>query len=148
MRLNAGFVLIVAVFLLVILASAGMYLVKNFLIGQQISTDLFNAIRTHHAAVSGLEWGKYKALNGENCNSTDPIYNGERVAYISDLAQESLDVNVYCETYTYGEGSSNIHVYDITSIAEANLSSKKNAGAAQGAGYVKRQLRTQVTDAS
>jgi MSHA biogenesis protein MshP len=147
MRHNAGFVLMMAIFLLVVLATAGIYLVKNFWMGQQISTNLFNEIRTHYAAVSGLEWGKYKALNGEICNTKDIIYGGERVAYISDLTQENIDVNVYCETYTYTEGSNTINVYEITSIAEANLSSKKDNGF-QGAGYVKRQLRTQVTNAS
>ena len=87
---NAGFTLVQAVFILVILALLGVTMMR--LIGVQSSTTVFalQGARAYQAARSGLEWGAARAASGDSCSDT--------------LTIESFGVDVTCSSETFREG--------------------------------------------
>lgn len=101
---NAGFTLVQAIFIVVVLALLGVAMMR--LIGVQGSTSVLalQGARAYHAARSGLEWGAARASTGNSCNGTMTI--------------ENFAVNVTCSSQSFTEeeiGSYN--VYRINSIA-------------------------------
>ena len=105
---NAGFTLVQAVFILVVLALLGVVMMS--LIGVQSSTSVFalQGARAYQAARSGLEWGATQASAGNSCNGT--------------ITVESFTVNVTCSNQQFSEGP--IGPYDVYRIgATATLGS-------------------------
>lgn len=101
---NAGFTLVQAIFILVVLALLGVAMMR--LIGIQSSTSVFalQGARAYQAARSGLEWGAARASTGNSCNGT--------------LTVESFTVNITCSSQSFTEGSIGPYdVYRISAIA-------------------------------
>ena len=101
---NAGFTLVQAVFILVVLALLGTAMMR--LIGVQSSTSIFalQGARGYQAARSGLEWGAARARTGSSCNGI--------------LTVDDFTVNVTCSSQSFTEGSIGPYaVYKISAIA-------------------------------
>jgi len=98
---NAGFTLIQAIFILVVLALLGVAMMR--LIGVQSSTSVFalQGARAYQAARSGLEWGAAQASAGNSCNGT--------------MMVEDFSVNVTCSSQSFTEGP--IGPYDVYRIS-------------------------------
>lgn len=98
---NAGFTLVQAVFILVVLALLGVAMMR--LIGVQSSTSVFalQGARAYQAARSGLEWGAARAATGDSCSGT--------------MTVENFTVDVTCSSQTFREGP--IGPYDVFSIS-------------------------------
>ncbi|MDX2477234.1 MAG: pilus assembly protein MshP [Gammaproteobacteria bacterium] len=94
---NAGFTLVQAIFILVVLALLGVAMMR--LIGVQSSTGVFalQGSRAYQAARSGLEWGAARASVGNSCNGT--------------MLVEDFTVNVICSNQSFTEGP--IGPYDV-----------------------------------
>jgi MSHA biogenesis protein MshP len=102
---QAGFTLVQAVFVLVVLALLGVVMMR--LIGVQSNTSVFalQGARAYQAARSGLEWGAARSVAGNSCNGT--------------LTIENFNVTVSCANQTFTEGSVGPYdVYRIQAIAE------------------------------
>jgi MSHA biogenesis protein MshP len=134
----AGFVLPTAVFLIVVMAALASYMVRTFTLmrsGFDLSLQGANA---YQAALAGLEWGSYQALDPANswtvgsalpgCPATTTLSNlGGRLAGFS--------VSVSCSGGTsYTEGNHKVAVY--------RFSSKASYGVSGSAGYVERDVQT------
>lgn len=66
-HLARGIALISAIFILVVLATLGAFMVSIFS-SQQIGTALdIQGVRAYQAARAGLEWGLYQQLRGASC---------------------------------------------------------------------------------
>ena len=98
---DAGFTLVQAVFILVVLALLGVVMMR--LIGVQSSTSVFalQGARAYQAARSGLEWGASQASAGNSCNGTMTI--------------EDFNVDVICSNQQFAEGP--IGPYDVYRIS-------------------------------
>jgi MSHA biogenesis protein MshP len=102
---QAGFTLVQAVFILVVLALLGVVMMR--LIGVQSNTSVFalQGARAYQAARSGLEWGAARAAAGNSCNGTLTIQN--------------FNVTISCTNQTFAEGSVGPYaVYRIQATAE------------------------------
>ncbi len=97
---SAGFTLVQAIFVVVVLSILGVAMMK--LIGVQSSTSVLalQGARGYQAARSGLEWGAARARAGDSCSGTFTI--------------EEFTVNVTCSSQQFTEGS--IGPYDVYRI--------------------------------
>lgn len=106
---KAGFTLVQAIFILVVLSLLGVAMMR--LIGVQSSTSVFalQGARAYQAARSGLEWGASQAASisagtGGNCNGNMIVGN--------------FNVAVVCNNQQFTEGSIGpYNVYRISAIA-------------------------------
>ncbi|MCW8859462.1 MAG: pilus assembly protein MshP [Deltaproteobacteria bacterium] len=98
---KAGFTLVQAIFILVVLALLGVVMMR--LIGVQSSTSVFalQGARAYQAARSGLEWGAVRASGGNSCNGI--------------MLVEDFSVNVTCSSQSFTEGP--IGPYDVYRIS-------------------------------
>lgn len=120
---QAGFALINAIFLLVVLAFLGVVMVT--LSGVQSRTPLFalQGARAYHAARSGLEWGASRAV-AENCaaSTTFPV--------------EGFSVTVTCTRTDFTEATITTKVYLIEALAEL--------GSYGSTDYISRQVEMKI----
>lgn len=100
---EAGFTLIQALFILVVLALLGVAMMR--LTAVQSSTSLFalQGARAYQAARSGLEWGAAQAAAGISCNGHMEIGR--------------FAVAVVCTQQSFTEGSGTYDVYSIRASA-------------------------------
>ncbi len=123
---QGGFALFNAIFLLVVLAAVGVFMVTLSGVGQYTSLWGLQGARVYHAARSGLEWGSVQALGG-NCAAS------------ASFAVGGFNVTVTCAATPFTEGLDNYNVYRLTSVAEQGV-----YGAAD---YVSRRLEARITTA-
>ena len=120
---QAGFTLVQAVFIVVVLALLGTLMLR--LSGVQSSTSVFalQGAKAYQAARSGLEWGATRASLGQPCNGTVTV--------------GSFSVAVSCNTQTFTEGTAAPYqVYRFSSIATfASVGSPD---------YIRRELESKV----
>ncbi len=126
---QGGFSLVSAIFLLLVLAALGAYMVT--VAGVQHTTaalDLQGA-RAYQAARAGIEWGAYQVLRpaaaGPCPASPTALTLGGTLA--------GFAVAVQCVSYATTEGGNNVNLYQITSTA--------SFGTVGGVDYVERQLQ-------
>lgn len=101
---KAGFTLVQAIFILVVLSLLGVAMMR--MIGVQSSTSVFalQGARAYQAGRSGLEWGAAQASAGASCNG--------------NMTVENFDVVVTCSSQQFTEGSIGPYdVYRISAIA-------------------------------
>jgi MSHA biogenesis protein MshP len=133
-RVQGGFSLISALFLLVVLSALGAYMVN--ISGTQHFTTLhaLQGARAYHAARSGAEWGIAAAIGGGACvDSPAPGLAG------GDL--NGFQVNVTCTSTSHLEAGSTYNVYEITAFAQTNTPAYGQPG------YAARRITVTVTDA-
>ncbi|WP_029910812.1 pilus assembly protein MshP [Pelobacter seleniigenes] len=120
---QAGFTLVQAIFILVVLALLGAAMVR--LIGVQSSTSVMalQQARAYQAARSGLEWGAARASTGAGCTGGMTI-NGFQVA-------------VVCQVNAFTEGS--IGPYNVYRISAEAVS-----GVYGSPDYVSRTVQMKV----
>ncbi len=104
LKSEAGFTLVQALFILIVLALLGGAMVK--LLGVQSSTSTFalQGTRAYQAARSGLEWGAARARAGASCNGSMTI--------------EGFSVTTACTSAVFIEATNTTTVYRISSLAE------------------------------
>jgi MSHA biogenesis protein MshP len=129
---QAGFSLVSAVFLLVVLAGLGAYAVRLNTLQQQSVTAGLRAAQAFEAARTGVAWGAYQALNSGVCGSS--------TLNLAEGATAGFRVSVQCTERTHMEGTAPVRVLVLDVRAEA--------GVYGGPDYVSRRLHTKVTDAS
>jgi MSHA biogenesis protein MshP len=133
-KLQQGFLLPAAIFLLVILSGLGAYALNITSLQQVSSTQDVQGVRAYQAARAGLEWGAYQVLSTgaaalENCPASP-----------SSLVIDSFNVSISCTKYTnyYEQGTDHtIAMYDITATA--------SFGAVGTLAYVERQMQVTLS---
>jgi MSHA biogenesis protein MshP len=139
---NKGFLLPVAIFILVILAALGAYALNITSLQQASSTQDVQGSRAYQAARAGVEWGAYQVLSP----STTALANCP--ASPTSLTIDGFNVSVTCTRYTdyFEQGTDHtIATYDVMATA--------NFGTAASSGYIERQIQVTLskclgTDAS
>lgn len=104
-RLNgqAGFTLIQAIFILLVLALLGVAMMR--LSGMQSRTGTFalQGARAYQAARSGVEWGAARVSAGNACNGS--------------MTLDGFAVTVSCSSSVYTEAGVNITVHQLNAVA-------------------------------
>lgn len=117
-RLQRGFSLITAIFLLVVLASLGAMMTTFFTAQQQSSAIDVLGSRAYQAARAGIEWAAYNVAQTApgtlwaGCAAGTTFAAGALGGTLSPFT-----VTVTCSSVMAVEGATTIYVYDITSTA-------------------------------
>ncbi len=121
---QSGFTLVNAIFILVVLAALGAFMVT--MTGVQSRTPIFavQGARAYQAAQTGIEWGIAQSVAGSCAVSTT-------------ITVEGFSVTVGCSAQSIIEGPMSYYVYDLTSQA--------STGSYGSAGYVSRRVDARVT---
>ena len=131
MRLSSekGFSIITALFILLVLAVLGGFMVTMSGVQSRTSLWAFQGAQAYHAARSGLEWGSFDALINDSC---DPA---------TVLNIEGFNVTVNCQRQgPIPEGDQSYSVYQLTSLAQWGIYGNDD--------YVSRQVQARVTEAT
>ena len=136
LRVERGFAMASAIFLLVILAALGGYML-TFSATQHTASALdIQSARGYQAARAGTEWGAYQVLKNTSCVASTalPTLDG-------DLAP--FTVTVTCASFppapatSFSEGAHGVITYELVSTA--------SYGAAGSIDFVERQIRTTIS---
>lgn len=121
-----GFSIVSAIFLLVVLAALGAFMVTFSTVQHVTSAQDVRGAQAYQAARAGIEWGLYGALR------TMPAASCVASKVLNDIP--GFAVTVECtSSASYTEGVTPVTVYRITSTARS--------GAVGGIGSVERQLQ-------
>lgn len=131
-RLQHGFSLVPALFLLVVLAALGIVAVRMMGVQQQTVVLAMQSSRAYAAARSGIDWSSYQALvNGSCANST---------LALTEAGLDGFTVDTRCSSTTHTEGPGTIRVYVIDAFAWSGDYGTPD--------YASRRIRSTVTDAT
>lgn len=120
-----GFTLLAGLFILIVLASLGAFMVRISTMQHMSSAQDIQGSRAYQAARAGIEWGMYQALQNASCVLSTQLSG---LGGLTDFT-----VTVACSLSTYTEGADTVNVYDITATA--------TSGVLGAPGYIERQLR-------
>ena len=125
-----GFALVSAIFLLVVLATLGAFMVSFSTVQHATSAQDLNGSRAYQAARAGMEWGAYHVMRTPTfvCGGTTSL-----PALPGTLSP--FTVTVQCSAVQASEGAvaNNVNLFRLVSTA--------SLGASGSANYVERQLQ-------
>jgi MSHA biogenesis protein MshP len=127
---QAGFTLITALFLLIVVAGLSVYMITIRNVQQSTVVFAQQGARAMQAARAGIEWGVYESVVNGNC-----IVNPPFTASGTALGAYSITVN--CTSSAHDETGIPITTYVLSSTAQA--------GSYGSLDYVSRRLRATVS---
>ena len=138
-RSQRGFAIITAIFILVVLAALGAFMV-TIATTQQIGSALdVQGVRVYQAAKAGLEWGIYKRQRDGMACATGAGTTNSFTLPAGATTLTGFTVTVVCTQYADGSGGP--AVYQIESTACNVPSGGACPGSAGSANYVERRVR-------
>ena len=115
-RHSAGFSLVSAIFLLVVIASAVAFMVRIVGVERASVSFSWQGARGYRAALSGLEWGAYEALNNP---ASCPVGTTTVTQFpLSEGGLSGFRVRVECESDIHDQGGSAETRFHIRATAE------------------------------
>lgn len=141
-KMQCGFSLISAIFLLVVIAALGAFAVSLSTTQQQSAALDVLGIRAYHASRAGIEWGAYQVLpnslvaGGFAAKCQAP---GGTSAVLATLPNTlaNFQVQVGCTGTAVSEAGATLTMYQLTSTATT-------PGAASTPNYVERQISVTI----
>lgn len=133
---QAGFSLVAALFLLVVLGALGTYMLTISTVQQQTLSYTFLGARAYQAARSGIEWGIFQALNDNNCSSFPKTID------FTDGSLKGFQSTITCSLSNHQEKSNSFNIYELRAIAETDTTSFGSLD------YVAREITVTITDAT
>ena len=131
-KLQRGFSLVSAIFLLVVIAALGAFAVTLSTTQQQSSALDVMGARAYQAAWAGIEWGAYQVLrNGGACAAATALPAGTLAGTLS-----GFDVTVNCISTPHTEAGLPVTIYQLTSTA--------TQGTVATPGYVEREMAVTI----
>ena len=127
---QAGFTLITALFLLVVVAGLSVYMITIRNVQQSTVLYAQQGARAMQAAHAGIEWGIYESVVNGNCIANPPFT-------ASGNALSAYNITVNCTSSAHEEAGVPIVTYVLTSSAQT--------GAYGTLDYVYRSLRATVS---
>lgn len=131
-KLQSGFSLVPALFLLVVLAALGIVAVRLAGVQHQTVVLAMQSGRAYAAARSGADWSAYQALVNNNCGSS--------TLTLTEAGLAGFSVTTSCSSTTHSEGPNSTRVFVIDAFAWS--------GSYGTPDYVSRRIRSTVTDAT
>jgi MSHA biogenesis protein MshP len=143
-RLNSrnrqqGLSLVTAIFIIVVLAALGVYMVNIAGVSRATSTLSIQGARAFAAARSGIEWGIHGAFNNTatTCGAA-PSAPATNTLTPAAAGLSGYSIAVTCSYTNHREKSATARVFVITATAQFNAFGQ--------ADYVQRRLETKVSD--
>jgi len=122
-----GLKLIGTIFILVVLAALGGFMVKLSMVQSSSSALTLQSARAWFAAVSGLEWTTYQIRNSSACPTVP-----------TSFTLEGFTINLSrCDTYPVTEGANSYTLYDVELTASFNSFGNPD--------FVSRTIRATIT---
>ncbi len=118
--IQRGFAAIAAIFLVVVLAALGAFMVTFSNTQQLTSAQDFQGTKAYWVARAGLEWGLANANASSTCPSSTPF------------AVDGFNVTVSCNLATYSEAAASVKLIQLTSVA--------SSGTAGSVSYIERSV--------
>jgi MSHA biogenesis protein MshP len=137
-----GFSLPTAIFLLVILAMLGAFVVSVTGFQQKASTLDIQGSRALQAARAGVEWGAYQVLRGANVPPVVPGCFAATNLTFAGTSMSGFTTTVTCTRTTHSELTATVYMDQITAVA-CNQTPCPNA-APTSADYIERQISTTI----
>jgi MSHA biogenesis protein MshP len=128
---QAGFTLITAIFLLVVVATLSVYILNLRNVQQQTLVFGVQGARAMQAARTGIEWGINRSLEANNCPTTNLVFT------VPDAALSAFTITVTCTESVHTEGSTEIKTFQLTALAKTG-----NYGTLD---YVSRRMEASVS---
>jgi MSHA biogenesis protein MshP len=134
-----GFSIVSAIFLLVVMASLGAFMLTFGTLQQTTSTQDTQGARAYQAARTGIEWGLYQALRVPAPPAAAPACPASPTTLPAlEGALAGFTVTVECSSSDHAEAGNTVRVYQFTSTATNGVS-------ADSPHRVERQLRVTVS---
>ncbi len=134
---QGGFTLAVGIFLLVIMAALGAFVLSvSTATHTGAAWDLLGA-RAYQSARAGIEWGAFQALRNASCSASSSFSPG---GALSDFT-----VTLQCAASSTDELGTPVRVYDLTATA-CNRPSAGSCPGTAGSNYVERQISASVSN--
>ena len=130
-RRERGFSLITAIFLLVILAGVGAFIVTIGAVQHTTMSSSIQGARAYQAARTGIEWGVYSAL--------DPPAGCFAPTTFAPAGLDGFQVTVSCTATSHQEGLNSFQVFRLIALASSGTFGSPN--------FASRQIEVTVTDA-
>ena len=127
-RLQSGFTLITAIFLLVVVAALVIYIVNIRAVQQTTLLYGVQGARANLAARSGIEWGIHRAIVIGSCAASTSF---------THAAFAGFTIQVECDSTTHDEGGITFDTFSLKSIA--------SSGSYGTLDYVQRQIQATVS---
>ena len=105
---QSGFAAIAAIFLIVILAALGGFMVSFSNTQQLTSAQDLQGTRAYWAARAGLEWG-IGSVGATTCWATTP-----------PASIDGFNVTISCNVASYTEGAATVYIFQLKSIASTD----------------------------
>lgn len=121
-RCQRGFAAIAAIFLVVVLAALGGFMLTFSNTQQLTSAQDIQGSRAYWAARAGLEWGGASVAAVAACPASS-----------TTLAVDGFSVAVMCAVTTYTEAGVPVNIYQLTSVASSS-------GVVGSVGFIERSL--------
>lgn len=132
-RADAGFVLPTAIFLLVILAALGAYMVTLSRTSHISSALDVQGARAYQAARAGIEWAAWQVVDPQNLQPVPTPCPASPTTLTLGGTLAAFTVEVRCTRTLETDGAENLAIYQIVSTA--------TSGAADELDFVERQLQ-------
>ncbi len=126
-----GFALVAAIFLIVVLSSLGVYIVRISGIQHQTVNVALLGARALQAARAGVEWGAFQALDSAACTTT--------TLALTEGGLNGFDVEVTCTGSSHTETGITYNLFVIDVEARAGVYGNPD--------YVSRRMQATLTDA-
>ncbi len=128
-----GFGLIAAIFLLLVLASAGAMMLNLSGVQRKTTVLALQGNRAYRAAITGIEWGVFQAINnGPLCPATTTLT-------LTEGGLQGFKVKLSCILSEHSESGVTSRTYELTATSEY--------GSYGEADYVRRRVMGTITDA-
>jgi MSHA biogenesis protein MshP len=150
---EAGFTIVTAVFLIVVLAALGVVIVSVTGLQQSSQALDVQGVRAYQAARAGIEWAAYHVLdpnNTQNPAACSPLVMPSCPAsptHLTGLAGSlsPFTVSVTCTAFSATEGNRDIRVFEVTATACNQPSGGSCLSTTPATGYVERRLAATLT---
>ncbi len=109
---QAGFTLVTALFLLVVVALLGVYMMNFSAVQHTTLAYGLQGARAMQAAHAGLEWGIYHVITDSSC-VTDTAF----ITNSGDVQLDNFNIVVACTESSHTEGAETIITFQLTSTA-------------------------------
>ncbi len=135
---QAGFSLVTALFLLVVVAGLMTYMISLSVVQHSTVVMSLQGARAMQAARAGLEYGIFQATQNDNCAANTLTFPTDGIAL------QSFSVAVTCTRSAHDEGTTAVNFFTLTATATSGTYA---LGANANPDFVSRRILATISDA-
>lgn len=136
---QGGFSIVTALFVLVVLALVGAYMVTLSGTQQATTTFALQGVRGYYAARAGIEWGTRQAFHNTPATCSAAPGSTTTTVALSGNGLNGFNVDVACSYTQHRESGQDFCVFDLQAVA-------RFGSLAAPADYVQRQVQATVAN--